>query len=179
MPNLPILIPIGRVTRARGLAGEVEIAVANDAFVDGSGDTFFLRLDGIDVPFRCRDWRFKNQDTAIFAFDEVSDEAHARTLAGALVSYPLNEIDHTAGASEEQFSLPSLRALTGFTVETHEGQLLGRVTEVDDSTANVLLYIETPAGSEVTVPYHDDLLEDFDLTLRLLRLHIPDGLLSL
>lgn len=177
MNQLPLLIPIGRVTRARGLAGEVEIAVTNDAFVDGSGDTFFLRLDGIDVPFRCNDWRFKNQDTAIFAFDEVTDEAHARPLAGAAVSYPLDEIDHET--DEGELSLPSLRALTGFTVETPEGELLGRITEVDDSTANVLLTVETPAGRSLTLPYHDDLLADFDLRLRLLRLHIPDGLLSL
>ena len=80
---------------------------------------------------------------------------------------------------EEDFELSSYKALTGFRVRDDRAGALGEISGVDESSANVLLYIDKEDGEELILPYHDDFLVDFNLKKRTLTLHLPDGLVEL
>ena len=80
---------------------------------------------------------------------------------------------------EGEATLSSYRALTGFAVSDEQGTPLGTVLHVDDSSANILLTLETPDGRDLMIPFHDDFLVDFDLHARTLCLALPEGLLQL
>lgn len=167
------VIKIGYIAKFRGIQGEVELNFTDDPFDRGEAPYLVFDMDGILVPFFWEEYRFKNNETAIFKFEDIDDEKLAKRLVGHAVFYPLAHLN-----DEEGDELSSLRALTGFEVSTSEGRLLGRVEHVDDSSANVLLTIETLDGGELLVPYHDDFLVDFDLKKRKLVLDLPEGLLE-
>ena len=169
------IFPIGYISKHRGLRGEVELNFTDDAFDTGSSPYLFLDMDGLPVPFFWEEYRFKNDETAIFKFADIDTDEAARRLVGHTVYYPKC---HLAPVDEDT-PLASYRQLTGFTVSDIRAGELGRVTQVDDSSANVLLYILRPDGTDVIVPYHDDFLHDFDLGSRTLQLQLPEGILSL
>lgn len=168
---------IGYITRQRALRGEVEMQFTDDSFDTGSADYLVFDMDGILVPFYWEEYSFKNQDTAIFKFEGIDSEQRARHLVGHAVYYPkacVAEADETEGAT-----LSSYKALTGFAVSDAEGQPIGTVEAVDDSSVNILLTLRRPDGSEVLIPFHNDFLLHFDLRERTLQLDLPEGLLSL
>lgn len=169
------VFPIGHITRSRGLVGEVEMYFTDDAFDRGDAEYLVLALDNIFVPFFWEEYRFKNDNTLILKFEGIGDEEQAKKILGAKVFYPLSAmpVDDTEG------ELSSLRALTGYTLYNQESVALGRIVEVNDASANVLLFVEQTDGEEIILPYHDDLLIGYDLKARILQMNIPEDLLHL
>lgn len=166
---------IGHITKHRGLRGEVEMSFTDDCFDTGTAEYLVLDMDGILVPFFWDEYRFKNDDTLILKFADVDTEQQARRLVGHAVYYPKDCVV----ANEEGDTLSSYKALTGFTLYDERGQRLGTVEQVDDSSANVLLFITRDDGTDFMIPYHDDFLVGFDLRDRQLTLCLPEGLLDL
>lgn len=166
---------IGKISKGRGLRGEVELLFTDDAFDRGDSEYIVLDMDGILVPYFWEEYRFKNDETAIFKIEDVDNDTAARHLVGRSVYYPLAALP----ADEDEGELRSLKAFTGFTVTTPTGDTIGTVAAVDDSSQNVLLYLTTPTGEEVIVPLHDDFVTDYSLAERRLSLALPEGLLNL
>lgn len=166
---------IGYLSKYRGLGGEVELAFTDDAFDRGDSEYLVLERDGILVPFFWEEYRFKNDTTAIFKFEEIDTDEAAKQLTGSKVFYPRKHDVATSGSD----TLRSLKAFTGFAVYDAGDALLGTVTGVDDSSANTLLYIDTPSKRELIVPLHEDFLCGYDLKGRTLKLDLPEGLLNL
>ena len=85
--------------------------------------------------------------------------------------------------------LTSLNAFTGFQLllvdetNTTEEELatyeLGRISQVNTSTANTLLTVETEEGDELLLPLHDDFVVDYSVKDRYLLLNLPEGILDL
>lgn len=167
---------IGRVVRTHGTRGEVEILFTDDPFERGTADYLVLDIDGILVPFFFQEWRYKGNETALFTFEDISNEKDAQPLVGRQVYYALSALP----PEEEDSSLSSLKALTGFRAfRNKNGEIvpIGEIIEVDDSTLNVLLTIRTTDGADVLIPYHDDFLVDYSLSQRTIQLQLPDGLI--
>ena len=109
-------------------------------------------------------------------FSDVDSPQDAERIVGSCVAYPLDEEYETW---LEEAELSSYRALTGFQLFQHETKLIGTVEQVDESSSNILLYVRNEKGEEIIVPYHDDLLESFDLRRQRLSLNLPEELLTL
>ena len=166
----------GRITRIRGLKGEVELRFTDDAFDRGDSPYLFMDMDGLLVPFFWEEYGFKNKETAIFSFEDIDTEDNARRLVGREVYYPLEALPDE---EEEDFELSSYNALTGFRVRDDRAGASRDIPGVDESSPNVLLYIDKEDGDELILPYHDDFLVDFNLKKRTLTLHLPDELVEL
>lgn len=164
---------IGYVSRLHGIKGEVEAHMEGEAFDEGDAEYVMLKLDGLLVPFFWSEYRFKGQSGVIFKFDDVDTEAEARTLIGAEVFYPREAM------SKEAPGLLSWNLLTGYLVTDAEGATVGRVKSVDNRSCNVLLIAEREDGSELFLPFHEDLVAELNHEERRIALHIADGLLSL
>lgn len=165
---------IGKITRVRGLAGEVELAFTDDAFDRGDAEYIVLSMDGILVPFFWEEYKFKNDHTAIFSFENIKDEETAKAIVGAEAFYPFSYLPE--GEEEE---LSSLSALKGYTLYNQDNLLVGKIITVDESTSNVLIYLEDEQGEEIILPYHDELLMGYDLKQHRLQIEIPEGLIEL
>lgn len=169
------IINIGRITKSRGIRGEVEMRFTDDVFDRGDSEYFVLHIDGIPVPFFWEEYKFKNSDTAILKLERVDKDEQARRLVGCRVSYPVKHVP----ASEEERGLASWQALEGYSVSHADGRHIGVIETVDDSTANVLLYLRTPEGREVILPIHEDFVTHLSPRDHTLRLDLPEGLTDL
>lgn len=169
---------IGKVSRVRGISGEVEILFTDDAFDRGDAEYLVMDMDGILVPFFWEEYRFKNDKTAIFRFEHITDETAARHIVGAKVYYPKDHLPDNE--DEDGLHLRSWQALTGFDLYDARGkEHLGSVLSVDDSTANILMTVAREDGGECYLPFHEDFLVDADMKGRRLMLDLPPGLLEI
>lgn len=166
---------IGKISKYRGIRGEVELLFTDDAFDRGDAEYLVLEMDGILVPYFWEEYKFKNDDTAIIKFEDIDTDTAAKHLVGRRVFYPLKHLP----VDEETDGIRSWKAFTGFTVTDEEERLLGTVDSVDDSSQNILLYLLTPEGKELILPLHDDFVADYSLAERRLSLSLPEGLLNL
>lgn len=103
----------------------------------------------------------------------MNDEIAAREFSNRMVYYPLNKVEQ-----EELTDDMSWNGLIGFEVVDKQHGLLGKVTDVDDSTINVLLKISS-SGNDLLLPAAKDLILSVDVKNRRLDVSIPDGLLDI
>lgn len=165
---------IGRITKTRGIRGEVELLVTDSILEEGFTDCLILELDSILVPFFFETYRRKSSNVAILKLAGYDTEQATQHLVGAQ-AFCLKACISTDYVP----SFTSLRALQGFQVLAADETILGRVEHVDESSANVLLYLRRPDAQEVIIPYHEDFLLSYDLRLRTLHLSLPEGVLQI
>lgn len=166
---------IGKISKVRGLCGEVELLFTDDAFDRGTAEYLLLEMEGLPVPFFWTEYRFKNDKTAIFQFEDVDSEEAARRLVGAKVFYPKAELPE----DEEDTGLSSWQALTGFTLYDRNGRTVGVVESIDESSANILLTVRSEDGEECYLPLHEDFLLELRRRERALVMDYPEELLTL
>jgi len=165
---------IGRIRGLHGISGEIEMMITDDVFDRVDADYFFLKIDGLLVPFFLEEYRFKNDEAVYVRFEEVKSEASAHHICGMDVYFPLSLVPKKRAKQPLTW-----KYLTGFSVVDKVVGRIGIVESVDDSNANILLSVCTEDGRKVLVPIHPDLITRCDEQKRLLMLHLPDGLLDL
>jgi 16S rRNA processing protein RimM len=91
----------------------------------------------------------------------------------------LKDADELSGQTiyADYFEEESGEDLTGWTVHTPEGEFVGTVSDYEDIPGNTCLWVRRPDGTEVLLPFHEDLVVSLDAATSRLTLHIPDGLL--
>ena len=147
------LTPIGTIRKTYGTNGEVQALMNSDLFVDTDPDFIILELDVIKVPFRVLDWRSKGDDV-LLQLKGVDSEQKANRLVGAQV--------FMESADEEGEKLMTWQDLVGLLVVDDEQGEVGVVEHVDESTANILLFLEDGR----VLPIHEDFIVDIsDTTL--------------
>jgi len=165
---------IGVITRTHGVRGELSFMFTDDVWDRVEADYLVLRLDGIFVPFFLEEWRFRSDTTALVKFEDIDDANAATRLVGSEVFFPkaLTPTD----ISEEDLTW---KMLAGFKVLDASDALVGTIATVDESTINVLLYINRPDGSEFMLPAVEEFIQDVDYQARTLHADIPAELITL
>lgn len=169
---------IGQLTRTHGVCGELAFRFIDDVWDRVEADYLFLQLDGLLVPFFLEEWRFRSDDVALLKFEDIDSADQAQHIVGAEVYFP----KHLTPDDVDELEL-EWRHFTDFEVYNIDSQssekLIGKVVDVLDQTANVLLVVLTPAGKEVFVPAHEDFIIRADHRERHLYVNVPDELLNL
>ena len=147
------LTPIGTIRKTHGTNGEVQVLMNSDLFVDTDPDFIILELDAIKVPFRVLDWRSKGDDV-LLQLKGVDSEQKANRLVGAPV--------FMENVEEDGEKLMTWQDLVGLRVVDDEQGEVGVVEHVDESTANLLLFLKDGR----VLPIHEDFIVDIsDTTL--------------
>ena len=167
------LFPIGRITKARGVRGEVEIDFTDDIFDRVDCECLFIWLSGLPVPFFWEEYKFKNDHTAIFSFSLVNTTEQAEELVGSEVLFARHYLDELDEDDEITFS-----RLIGYQISNHK-KIIGSIKSIDDRNENVIAYVQLSEGREVLIPLHPDFVLGIDHKKRILSMNLPDGLLSL
>lgn len=162
---------IGKITRVHALRGEVSFTFTDDVWDRVDADYLILEIDGILVPFFLEEYRFRSDSVALLKFVDIDTADDAQELVGCDVYFPQELIPEDM-PDELRWS-----TFRGFTV-LQDGQPLGTITAVDESTANVLFYIDTPRG-ELMVPAVEEFIVDIDYPGSTVTMQIPEGLLNL
>ena len=164
---------IGKLGKAHGVKGELSFLFSDDVFDRVDADYLVLDIDGILVPFFMEEYRFKSNEKALVKFVDIDSEERARQLTGCEVFFSRNLSD----SDDEHVSWAEI---IGFAViDRQNGQVVGHIKAIDDTTINTLFEIETTAGNDILLPAHEELIHEADMQRREIRMSIPDGLLDL
>ena len=147
------LIEIGRLTRLHGHRGELQCRMENSLWEDSeTAEWLFLRLDGLDVPFRVLDWRTKGAEDMLFTLKGIDSEEKALRLVGAEARMLLREAAVQNGETTLTWD-----DLKGWTVVSPNGER-AEIEDVDTSTANCLGRL----ANGCIIALHEDLIADLD-----------------
>lgn len=164
---------IGKLGKPHGVQGEISFLFTDDVFDRVDADYLLLCIDGILVPFFIEEYRFKSAENALVKFEDIDSEGRARQLTGCEVFFERSLSD---GAEQGL----SWAEIIGFTVINRlNDEVVGHITEVDNTTINTLFEIKTTTGKDILVPAHEELIHESDMQRREIRMSIPDGLLDL
>ena len=166
------LRPIGKLLKPHGICGEITALLMDDIDLRQLS-CIILQLDGIFVPFFLRAVRPKSSETDLVLIDGVNDEAQAARLCPNEFFALADELPET-GDSDGVYTADMI----GFAVEAN-GTALGKIVEIDDTTANYLFIIEKNNGERCLIPVADEFITGLDADTRRLSLDLPQGLLDL
>lgn len=163
---------IGRIYKTHGIKGEMaaDIDVAPNAL-----RCILLEIDGIFVPFFIESFRPRGRESWLIKLRGIDDEMQAATFVGHDIYGVASELP--AGQPGEPDEVV-LEDLIGF--DLFDGKIpVGKIDDIDDATDNILFIVARPDGSNIYVPFSDELLIDYDLDKRFISLDLPEGLLDL
>lgn len=161
---------IGVINKPHGIKGEVSFTFTDDIFDRVDCDYLILLMDGILVPFFMEEYRFRSDTVALVKFEGIDTAEQARRFTNVEVYFPKKFMD-------EQEDVTSWNFFIGFRVEDVHHGYLGEITNVDDTTLNVLFAIEKD-GEELLLPAHEEFIIGLDRAKKVMKVNVPDGLIE-
>lgn len=161
-------ITVARLGRTRGNRGEIT-AVGFTSKPERFQDLRAVHLFGSGERREVEATWF-HQGTLIFKFRGVDSIGEAEKLTGAEVRIPVSE---RVRLEPGEFFLEDLKGCD--VVERRTGQLLGKVTDFDDSGGAGLLVV----GGGLLIPFARSICIDIDPAARRIAVELPDGLKDL
>lgn len=158
----------GKISRTHGVSGEW-VCIGNTDVLDEC-EYIVLNMDGLFVPFFIASRRYQNDTAWLMQVEGIDTECKAKALVGKEVYLPLS--------LQEEAEQVSYQYFMGFDV-FNEGQLVGKIEEINDQTDNVLFCVVTDSDEMLMIPAVEDFIIDIDHKNKALYLDLPDGLLTI
>ena len=159
------LIELGTIRKSYGTGGEFLLSVKNELLEHFTPRFVAVCLDGLNVPFAVESLRERGADYVISLADTQNQSLRQR-MVGQRISLLRRELP-----ADYPEQLP-VDQLVGFSVYDSEKGYLGKIVEVNDQTANLLVMLD----NELLLPLHDDLIEELSIDSQRLTLALPEGL---
>lgn len=165
---------VGKLLKPHGINGEIVASLTCDVDLEALS-CIILDIDGIFVPFFLTGVRPKSSETDLVSIDGIENERQSAALCGrvmyALASdLPAHDADGDGGFYADD--------LVGYDVVAN-GSFLGKITALEDSTANYLFIIEKADGSGCLIPVADEFIDDINTEIRTVYMDVPEELLHL
>jgi len=166
------VFPIGQITKPHGVSGEMSFSFTSDVFDNEDVPYFVFDMQGILVPFFLDEYRFKGSTTGLLKLDGITTEEQAKGFSGLTIFLPKSYLDKVEDTEIE------LDYFAGFSLVDAEKGLLGIISEVDQTTDNVLFVIPTE-DDELLIPAGEEYIEEIDHDKKIIYVKLPEGLLDL
>ncbi|MEI6752209.1 MAG: ribosome maturation factor RimM [Paludibacter sp.] len=166
------VFPIGQITKPHGVNGEMSFSFSSDVFDTEDVPFFIFEMEGILVPFFLYEYRFKSNSIGLLKLDGILSDEQAREFSGLTIYIPKTYLDKVEDAEIE------LDYFAGFKLVDAEKGELGIISEVDQTTDNILFVIPTE-DDELLIPVGDKYIEEIDHDKKIIYVRLPEGLLDL
>lgn len=173
------LLAVGTLGKPHGVKGEIT-ALTDVLSADDFADLkyVFVETDGLLVPFTVLSARAKGSESVLLTLKGIANETQAAALSGKTLYAERIRLGEAADDDEDDSEGFYLDDLVGYEVVA-DGVPLGKVSDYDDSTDNVLFVIETHDGRTILVPAADDFIDDVDTDNKRIEMTLPQGLVNL
>lgn len=168
------LFKIGQFAKPHGIKGEISLVTNSDVFDDSEDPYIVCEMDGILVPFFIEEYRYKTDTVILLKLENLNDEQAVREFVNKEVFYPLDAVNE----DDDLVGDMTWDSFIGYTVTDEKHGELGTVTDVDETTINVLLQIDHN-GEELLLPAAEELILSADHDNKRLVVSLPEGLLDL
>lgn len=165
------LVAIARIVKPRALKGEVVAEILTDfpERFDGLDNITALMPDARRRKLTIEDYWFQS-GRVVLKFSGVDSVQEAEALRGAEICVLEDE---TVELDDDEFYDWQL---VGCTVETTEGQRIGRVRELMRTGGTELLVVD--GAKEFLIPFAGAICVGVDIDSKLIRIDPPEGLLD-
>lgn len=179
-----ILEEIGKFRRTHALRGELNAEFYDELSVEQLMQLVFLivEIDGIPTPFRIESIRPKGAVTMLVKLAGVDDADNAATFINKPIYADESALDACCSDEdrvEDDEEGVYAQELTGYKAVDSQGNNIGVVENVDTSTANPLLEIESVGGQKILIPVNGPFIQYIDLNTKVVIIDAPDELLGL
>ncbi len=160
------LYKIGQFIKPHGIKGEISLLTDYDIY-DISGEPYIVcNMDDIWVPFFIDSYRQKSNTTTLVKFENINSEDKVKILTGkaAYISSDMLPLQNDNDIN--------LQHITGYTIADNKSGRIGIVTDIDDSTMNMLLKVDSEDG-EVLIPAA--LVTAIHQESKTIEVSLPDG----
>jgi 16S rRNA processing protein RimM len=163
---------IGYVKKTHGVKGELQIFYEEgmEEILDNL-EYIFFEYQGLLVPFFIDTIFSSGPNAAIILFKTLDSKEKAGDFAGCKLFI---ETDKLEGAE----TLFSPQLLKGYTVFDVTKGKIGEISEIEDFGGNIVFTIKVKR-KKILIPFHDELLVEFDPDKKMMILDCPDGLIDL
>ena len=170
------IIEIGKFGKSHGINGEISAFIDDDVDIEAI-DRIVMDVDGIYVPFFIDSLRPKRTETVLIKIDGIDDERHAARLTNRII-YALKEDDVKVAPDHDDDGFYA-SDLIGYTIVHANGEPVGTITDIEDSTENALFVINRPDGQPAYIPIADELIDEINPEERYIVMTLPEGILDL
>ncbi|MCD7710850.1 MAG: ribosome maturation factor RimM [Porphyromonadaceae bacterium] len=167
------LVKIGTFNKPHGVQGELSCTFTNTVFDRSECPYIVCEIDGIFVPFFIEEYRFCTETSVLMRVEDIQTEEDARLFTGRDIYFPKSYI------SEEEIPESPVDYFLQFVVYDERDDYLGRIVDVDTSTANTLFVVEREGKEKLLLPATDDLIVSVDEKKKKIKMKLPEGLLDL
>jgi 16S rRNA processing protein RimM len=170
LPGEPVYLAVGKLRHAHGVHGEMLVEVLTD-FPERLQPGTVLYLEAEVKQLRLVKSR-PHREGLLMTFEGYSTPEEVSKFRNQTIF--VKSEDRPALANGEYYH----HQLIGLQVITHEGKLLGMVTEILETGASDVLVIRADTGVETLIPVVDAFIQEIDLTKREITVHLIPGMLS-
>ncbi|MEV0320604.1 ribosome maturation factor RimM [Streptomyces sp. NPDC050658] len=164
---------VARIGRAHGIKGEVTVEVRTDEPELRLGPGAVLATDPASTgPLTIETGRV-HSGRLLLRFEGVRDRTAAEALRNTIL---IAEVDpEELPEEEDEFYDHQLMDLD---VVTKDGLEVGRITEISHLPSQDLFIVERPDGSEVMIPFVEEIVTEIDLEEQRAIIDPPPGLID-
>ena len=178
---------IGMFAKPHGVKGEISLITDYDLSCLTGDLHLVCSIDNIYVPFFVDSFRYKSASNTIVKFENLDSEDKVKILtrkpafvpSGLL---PLHDDDRTvhqktlSGYNVVDDRTFRRKKLNGYTIVDDRYGMIGTVTDLDDSTPNILLKVDSK-GVEMLIPL--SLVTSIEHLHQTMNISLPEGFLEL
>ncbi|MFF5522129.1 ribosome maturation factor RimM [Streptomyces coeruleorubidus] len=164
---------VARIGRAHGIKGEVTVEVRTDEPELRLSPGAVLTTDPASVgPLTIETGRV-HSGRLLLRFEGVSDRTGAEALRNTLLIADVDPEELPEG-EDEYYD----HQLIDLDVVTADGTEVGRITEISHLPTQDLFIVERPDGSEVMIPFVEEIVAEIDLEEQKAVITPPPGLID-
>ncbi|MCM1111573.1 MAG: ribosome maturation factor RimM [Clostridium sp.] len=166
------LTEAGRFGQPHALKGEINL-FPDDA-PPSPGDFLFVDIDSTMIPFEVRAIRRRGEGAWLVTLADCSSADDVALLRNCPYMVPDQTASGNDSGNEEEGFYAS--DLVGFFVfDSKTGEIVGTVSDYDDSTMNTLLIVTTPSGRELYIPFAEAYIDAVDPETSAITVSLPEG----
>lgn len=169
------IVGIGKFQKTHALKGELNmiLEIAPEYFEEGN--PLIIEDDGILVPYFAENIREKGSTSYLIKLVGIDSEE----MASKFVNKEINILKKDA---EELLDGEIIDAeeFQGYKIiDDKNGEEVGTVETIDDSTANILFLVKDEEGDILYIPANENFIVAVDDEKKIIRMNLPEGLLDL
>jgi 16S rRNA processing protein RimM len=164
---------LGYITKTHGFKGEVSLKLDTDNPEHyATINAFFVEQNNQLIPYFIENITLLNNGIAKVKIEDINDLKDAQNLVGKSIFLPLEILPKL---KDNKFYY---HEIIGFKVmDTKHGDI-GKIIDINDQTAQVLMIIEKD-DKEIIIPLVDEFIVKVDKKLKEFHVKTPEGLIEL
>lgn len=169
------IVEIGKFQKTHALKGELNALLdVDEEFLD-DGNPVIVEMDGILVPFYAESVRPKAAETFLVKLKDIDTQEKAQELVNKAVYARRSDLQNYFDDPDMQLTAD----FVGFKIVDSKLGEIGKIVDIDDSTANVLFIVEKADGENVYIPVAEEFILAINDDKEIIETNLPEGLIDL